>query len=98
MQRLLLKFLAPAVLLVTPLVSEVPASTFGGSTGPRQGQGNEQNLPRMEVDSNTYRRTRMRLEVEDVAPLTLPSGSYTVKKSADEIVEYNKTFLVVPRD
>lgn len=96
MQRLLLKFLAPAVLLVTPWVSDLAASTFGGSTGPRQSA--DENLPRMEVDGNTYRRTKARLSVEDVAPLTLPSGSYTVKKSAEEIVEYNKTFLVVPRD
>jgi hypothetical protein len=96
MQRLLLKILAPAVLLATPLVSELAASTFGGSTGPRQSA--DENLPRMEVDGNTYRRTKARLSVEDVAPLTLPSGSYTVKKSAEEIVEYNKTFLVVPRD
>jgi hypothetical protein len=96
MQRLLLKILAPAVLLATPLVSELAASTFGGSTGPRQSA--DENLPRMEVDGNTYRRTKARLSVEDVAPLTLPSGSYTVKKSDEEIVEYNKTFLVVPRD
>jgi hypothetical protein len=96
MQRLLLKFLAPAVLLATPWVSELAASTFGGSTGPRQSA--DENLPRMEVDSNTYRRTKARLSVEDVAPLTLPSGSYTVKKSEEEIVEYNKTFLVVPRE
>jgi hypothetical protein len=96
MQRLLFKFLAPAVLLATPLVSELPASTFGGSTGPRQSA--DENLPRMEVDGNTYRRTKARLSVEEVAPLTLPSGSYTVKKSDEEIVEYNKTFLVVPRD
>ncbi len=96
MQRLLLKFLAPAVLLATPLVSELPASTFGGSTGPRQSA--DENLPRMEVDANTYRRTKARLSVEEIAPLTLPSGSYTVKKSEEEIVEYNKTFLVVTRD
>jgi hypothetical protein len=96
MQRLLFKFLAPAFLVVTPMLSELPASTFGGSTGPRQSQ--DENLPRMEVDSATYRRTKARLSIEDVAPLTLPSGSYTVKKSADAIVEYNKTFLVVPRD
>ncbi len=97
MQRLLFKFLAPAVLLATPVFSELPASTFGGSTGPRQSA--DDNLPRMEVDSNTYRRTKARLSVEDLAPLRLPSGSYTVKKSDDdEIVEYHKTFLVVPRE
>ncbi|HYX37492.1 MAG TPA: hypothetical protein VE954_30685 [Oligoflexus sp.] len=96
MQRLLFKFLAPAILFATPLVSELPASTFGGSTGPRQSA--DENLPRIEVDGNTYRRTKARLSVEDVAPLTLPTGSYTVKKSEEAIVEYNKTFLVVPRD
>lgn len=96
MQRLLLKIMASAILLATPLVGELPASTFGGSTGPRQSA--DVNLPRVEVDGNTYRRTKARLSVEELAPLTLPSGSYTVKKSDQEIVEYNKTFLLVPRD
>ena len=96
MQRLLFKILAPVVLLATFLVSELPASTFGGSTGPRQSF--DENLPRMEVDSNTYRRIKIRLSVEEIVPLTLPTGSYKVKKSDDAIVEFNKAFLVVSRD
>jgi hypothetical protein len=96
MQRLLFKILAPGILLVTPLVNEVPASTFGGSTGPRQSA--DENLPRIEIDGNTYRRTEARLSVADAVPLKLPKGEYTVKKSDAAIVEYNKEFLVVPRD
>ena len=98
MPKRIVRILFPAVLLVSPMISELPASTFGGSTGPRQGQ-NDAMLPRIAVDKSIYRRTKARLSVEDVAPLVLPSGSYTVKKfEDDEIVEYNQTFLVIPRD
>jgi len=88
--------MTPALLFATMLVSELSASTFGGSTGPRQTA--DENLPRMEVDANTYRRTKARLSVEEYAPLTLPSGSFTMKKSDEEIIEYNKTFKLVPRE
>jgi hypothetical protein len=98
MQRLLFKFLAPALFFAVAMISELPASTFGGSTGPRQSTDDDQNLPRVQVDGNTYRRTKARLSIEDVAPLYLPAGSFVVRKAEEDIVEFNKTFLLVPRD
>ncbi len=98
MQRLHMKSLAPAIFLASAMISELPASTFGGSTGPRQSTDEDQNLPRVLVDGNTYRRTRARLSVEDVAPLVLPNGAFMMRKADQLIVEFNKSFLLVPSD
>ena len=98
MQRILFYGLAPALVLASTLLSELPASTFGGSTGPRQSGAEDSNLPKLTVDSNTYRRTKARLSVETIAPLNLPSGSYVVRKNSEAIVEFNNSFELVSQD
>ncbi|MCX6129988.1 MAG: hypothetical protein NTX25_13115 [Proteobacteria bacterium] len=54
-------------------------------------------MPKLEVDSMTYRRTRARLSVEDAVPLFLPDRSYVVRKESQAIVEYNNAFELVSR-
>lgn len=98
MQRILFRSLVPALVLASTLLSELPASTFGGSTGPKQSGSEEANLPKLPVDSHIYRRTKARLSVENMAPLTLPSGSYVVRKNSEAIVELNNSFELVPQD
>jgi hypothetical protein len=84
-------------LLASLAINELPASTFGGSTGPRQTPDiNSQDLPRFPVDNGTYRRTKARLSHQDVAPLIVPGASYLVRAEADQIIEFNKSFLLVP--
>lgn len=96
MQKLFCKFMAPAIAFATIQVGELPASTFGGSTGPRQ--GTDEILPRVEIDPVTYDYTQNLLRVEEHVLLVLPGGTYKVIKSDEEIVEINLRFQVVPRE
>lgn len=96
MRKSISRVLPSLLLLLVCRQGELPASTFGGSTGPRQGV--DENLPRVQVDQNTYRRTKARLSIDEIAPLVLPQGSYVVKTAGEEIIEYNLSFVIIPRE